>query len=492
MRLQRALLPAQERAEQLTQWLHKPHGRLGLITSIDGSQLITLVLDTETNTANCWETPLEGNRYQSLTPVTPQCHWFERNLWDLFGLVPDGHPRLKHNLLHESYSPDLFPLSKTVQHDYPPAEKTYRFLEVTGDGVYEIPVGPIHAGIIEPAHFRFSCLGEIIFNLEIRLGYVHRGVEKRLCEVPWKNQRFVAEAAASDTSSANALAHAVAIESILDLAATPRANFLRSISLEIERVAMHISDLGGLAGDIGFLGVSSSMARLRGNALRLAELLTGSRLQRGFICPGGVTYDSSEHLSQLRESTLLLQKDLKPVLEFFLSNQVARDRMERIGVVSPRLAKDFGLVGVTGRGSEQSYDARGHFSHGVYPEVRPIFIVKNDGDVLARANVRIAELQNSLNLIVELVDLTPEGALMTPMPDKLSGDQIGVGIVESHRGELIHLVFTDQHGAVVRYAIKDPSTNNWTGLAIAARSNLVSDFPLCNKSFALSYSGHDL
>lgn len=498
MNVEHQYIDIDKRTNAHRDWLSEPKRRLGLVSSIDGSQLITLALNTQTNTAMLWESKIDGHSYHSMTPIIPQCHWFERTLWDMFGLFPEGHPRLKHNILHEPYAEDLLPLSKVAGRSMPENHRVFHAMNVKGDGIYEIPVGPIHAGIIEPGHFRFSCVGEVIFNLEIRLGYVHRGIEKRMLDVPWRNQRFVAEAAASDSASANALANSVAIESLFDVKVSQNAEYLRSISLEIERVAMHIADLSGLAGDIGFLAVSSTMARLRGSALRLAELLTGNRLQRGFICPGGVTRLPENNLSKIQTAAKQLKNDLKPVLSYFLGNQVARDRMENVGKVTHRMASDFALVGVAARASGISYDARQHFTHGAYPDVETEIAVEESGDVLSRARVRERELEISLTLIEKLIDLiglsdkASCNQASLSLPDKLPANQTGLGIIEGHRGELIHLVFTDSNGHVIRYAIKDASVNNWTGLAIAARQNLVSDFPLCNKSFSLSYSGHDL
>lgn len=485
-------IPLNERTSKLKEWLAEPHRRLGHITSIDGNQLITLVLDTKNNSAHIWKTDLHGNSYGSITPSIPQGHWLERTLWDMFGLFPQGHPRLKHNLLHEPYPADFLPLTDSVAKETSPQHRNYHPMPVEGDGIFEIPVGPIHAGIIEPGHFRFSCLGEIIFNLEIRLGYVHRGVEKRLTEIPWKNQRFVAEAAATDTVAANALANSIVLESLLDVEITPKANFIRSISLEIERIAMHLADLGGLAGDIGFLAVSTSFARLRGNALRLGELMAGTRFQRAFICPGGVVSDPTSRLKEIQKLSRILKKEIDSVVDFFLNNQGTRDRMENIGKVSHKLAGDFGLVGIAGRASGIVYDARQHFAHGAYDEIKTQIAVETGGDVLSRAKVRVRELDYSLQMIDELIEKMPTGEILVSVPEKLRANKIGLAIVEAHRGELIHLAFTDGEGAINRYAIKDPSVNNWTGLAIAVRKNLVADFPLCNKSFSLSYSGHDL
>lgn len=492
MKLERLPLASAERANCVRTWLHENKGRIGLITSIDGKQLITLSLDPKTGTAKCWETPVEGERYHSLTNVIPQCHWFERSVWDLFALYPEGHPRLKHNLLHEPYHPELAPLSKSHSTRQTAEHRSFTPLEVKGEGIYEIPVGPIHAGIIEPGHFRFSCLGEIVLNLEIHLGYVHRGVEKRLTELPWKQTRFLAEAAASDTAAANALAHAIAVESLFEKEVPTRASFLRTLSLEIERVAMHIADVGGIAGDIGFLAISSSLSRLRGNALRLGELLTGTRFQRAFICPGGVVTDPEHNLSKLRQAARQLRKDVAEVVHMLLNNQVAHDRMEDIGRVSPNLANEFGLVGIAARASDVHYDARRHFQHGVYPSRAPAIAVAHNGDIYCRAMVRIAEMENSLALIDDLIDDIPAGDVFIDLGKHLPANATAAAIVEAHRGELIHLIMTDGQNKISRYAIKDPSVNNWTGLAIAIRNNLVADFPLLNKSFSLSYSGHDL
>jgi Ni,Fe-hydrogenase III large subunit len=467
--------------------------RLGFITSIDGQQLITALIWPQTGQVECFETPIETDAYTSLSRRIPQAHWFERTIWDMFGLQPKGHPRLKHTHLHEPYKQMSPPLSKTVR---PAGERSYQFLQVKGDGVYEIPVGPIHAGIIEPGHFRLSCYGEVIANLEIRLGYVHRGVEKRLTEVAWTKTRFVAEAAASDMAVANALANATAIESLFEIDIPRRALVLRTIAAEIERVAMHISDLTGFATDVGFLGIASAFSRLRGTALGAGELLSGNRFMRGFICPGGTTRNiEKERLSQIAQSVRQLKFKLKPVIAMYLNNQVAIDRMDGTGRISPRLALDFGLVGVAARACGITYDCRLFSHYATFPQSEFPVSIESSGDVLARALVRISELYSSLELVLQcLQELESSSAdvVRVPLPEKLPADQTAISIVESHRGELIHFIVTDEAGKITRYHIKDPSINNWTALAIAVRNHVVADFPLCNKSFSLSYSGHDM
>ncbi|HEY9790529.1 MAG TPA: NADH-quinone oxidoreductase subunit C [Candidatus Obscuribacterales bacterium] len=435
---------------------------------------------------------MSGQSYPSLTRLIPQAHWFERTVWDMFGLFPEGHPRLKHTHLHETYGCMPYPLAEGSA---PPSDRAYKFLEVEGDGVYEIPVGPIHAGIIEPGHFRFSCYGEVIVNLEIRLGYVHRGVEKRLTEIPWAKTRFVAEATASDMAAANALANATALESFFDVEIPRRALLLRTAAAEVERVAMHICDLGGLSTDVGFLGIASSMSRLRGIALAMSDLLSGNRFLRGFICPGGVTRSvEKESIDEIRKAIIRLKEELNPVVELYLDNQVAVDRMDGIGRISRKLACDFGLVGVAARGCGLPNDCRKYSSYATFPNRDLPIAVEDSGDILARAKVRIAEIATSLDLLdlclQEVADTTAVSRVQ--LPSQLPAGRSSLAIVESHRGELIHLVTTDDAGLINRYCIKDPSVNNWTGVAIAVRSHVVADFPLCNKSFSLSYSGHDL
>ncbi len=474
-------------------WTSENKGRLGLLTSIDGDQVICLMLNPAAGTGELWESSISESSYSSLTATFPQAHWFERSMSDMFGIRPRNHPRLKPLILHDGFPKDLFPLRNTSS-SFQPADRPsqYPFLEVKGEGVFELPVGPIHAGVIEPGHFRFSCRGETIVNLELQLGWVHRGVEKRLTEIPWRKARFVAEAAASDTAAANALAHAIAIESLFDVEVPEAAQVLRTLALEIERAAMHIIDIGGAANDVGFVGVMATMGRLRGKALGLAQLLSGSRLLRAYIIPGGVQFDNRHLLTSMHQAVKGLIEELKPIIQIYEENQTAVERMENIGKISKSLAQEFGFVGVAGRASGIEYDTRRHFNQGVFPQQALEIAIETGGDILSRTRVRIKELWQSLEIIKQLTKSIPEGSTAIDLPDQLPPDSTGVGIVEAFRGELIHLVMTDGTGKVRRYAIKDPSFTNWTGISIAIRGNLIADFPLCNKSFGLSYSGNDL
>jgi Ni,Fe-hydrogenase III large subunit/Ni,Fe-hydrogenase III component G len=461
--------------------------------------LEVLLLDTRTGGGEVISAPLppRATEFPSLTPRLPAAHWAERAIGDMFGLAAHGHLRWKSLLLHEAWPNDFAPLRDVDQTpergSAPSLSRAYSFLEVEGEGVHEIPVGPIHAGIIEPGHFRFSCLGEVIANLEIRLGYQHRGVERRLTEVPWTQTRFVAEAASSDTAVGNALAHTVAMEEIQAVVVPARAQALRTMALEIERLANHLGDMGGLSADIGYSAGAALFARLRGQALGLGELLTGTRLQRAYVLPGGVARDLSPGQRRLFADNLSQLRDLSfRWLPLLLENPAAVERMEGTGRLSPGLARAFGLVGPAGRASGSDYDARGHFAHGLYPEAFSTPARETTGDVLARARVRSAEIRSSFDLLARLSGDLPDGEVRLAVPETLPSRSSGIGVVEAWRGELIHWVTTNGHGRIARYAIKDPSFNNWTGLAIAVRKNLVADFPLCNKSFNLSYSGNDL
>jgi len=495
--IQRIAVEPAELAETLHGLLRRPGYRLGHLTArVDESNrtvVEALLLDTEgARTSIVSATLAKGeSEYPSITRVVPAAHWAERRLGDFFGIRAAGHPRWKSLILHDPAWPlDLAPLAKGPARPREP----YRFMTAEGEGIHEIPVGPIHAGIIEPGHFRFTCAGEVIAYLVIRLGYQHRGIEKRLAELPWRTGRYLAESAASDTAVGNALAHAIAIEQLVGINPPPRAEHLRTIALEIERTANHVGDLGALCGDIGYSAGAFLFAPLRGSILGLAEMVTGSRLQRYFVRPGGVSRDISADAADLvRAGLSKVRTRLEELLPLVFENPAVLERMEGAGHLSYAYCRDFGLVGPAARASGGRYDARTVFRHGVYPQVAPAVASREAGDVLARAQVRAAEARASLDLLASLVGCLPDGPVVEPCDDRrLPGGSVGVGIVEAWRGELIHWITTRGDGTISRYAVKDPSSNNWTGLAHAIRGNLVADFPLCNKSFNLSYSGNDL
>lgn len=478
-------------------WLNHPGRRYGHLTArrchTGHPVLEVLLLDTATGGGVIFSAPLAAGdeTFPSLTPGLPAAHWAERAVGDMFGLRADGHPCWKSVLLHDDAWPErITPLSGSVD----PSRDPYFFTKVAGEGVHEIPVGPIHAGIIEPGHFRFSCIGEVISNLEIRLGYQHRGVEERLARLPWPRTAYLAESASSDTPIGNALAHAIAVEQLLCITSPPRAQALRTIALEVERIACHAGDLGALAGDIGYSPAASQFPLLRTMCLALGMLLAGTRLQRYYIQPGGVACDlDAERQAAFASLLTKIQRRMDELLPLLFSNPPVIERFTGIGCLSPKLAEELGLVGPAARASGIAYDTRQVFAHGTYPTNAPTLARFETGDVLARAQVRAAELRSSCEVLARLIDDLPAGPMQVEgIPSQLAPNAAGIGIVEAWRGELIHWVTTDSAGAIQRYAIKDPSFNNWTGLALAMPSNLVADFPVCNKSFNLSYSGNDL
>lgn len=484
-------------ADASRRWLQQPGRRFGHLTArvCTGKRLAVevLLLDKRAGGGVILTATLpEGDfEYPALTREIPAAHWAERAAGDFFGLRALGHPHWKSLILHDNVWPDEpAPLAPI----WPAKREAYAFLEVSGEGIHEIPVGPIHAGIIEPGHFRFSCVGEVIHNLDIRLGYQHRGVEKRLAEIPWQQAAYLAESVSTDTAVGNALAHAVAMEQLLEIMPPLRGQALRTIALEIERLSNHIGDIGALSGDIGYSAGAALFPPVRGAVMALAQLLTGNRRQRYYVKPGGVARDLNdgrrrEMFRSLSDINLRLQELLPLVLE----NQAVIERMEGVGRLAPGLARDFGLVGPAARASGSRYDARNVYAHGLYPESAPAPVRRETGDALARTQIRADEIQSSLSILAGLLATLPGGpAGVDCRNEALAADRAGIGIVEAWRGELIHWVTTDAAGAISRYAIKDPSFNNWTGLAIAVRGNLVADFPLCNKSFNLSYSGNDL
>ncbi len=475
--------------------------RLGLLTAADGAdghQLLTLIIQTQSGGVSLLNSPLphDAVSYASLTPDLPQAHWFEREIADLWGIRPVGHPRLKSLVMHDSYPTDLFPLAEHVT--AATARKRsrrapYRFTVVQGNGVFEVPVGPVHAGIIEPGHFRFSCLGEVIENLEIRLGFVHRGLEERLTRCDWRMMNYLVEAASSDTAAANATAHAFAMENLCSVPAAPDVRKMRYACIEIERAACHIGDLVGICTDLGFGAGGTAFSALRGDVLGVAELLTGTRFMTSVIVPFAHKYMPAKPL--LIEATRRLRtcsSQLRSILPLLLNNGAAIERMEGMGDIKTSLARDFGLVGPAGRASGIAYDVRKVIAQPEYEQVEwqpPTYF---EGDVFARTRVRAEEAIVAMELAADMVSRITSSHEPDSSPATLPANSVGVGIVEAWRGELIHLVMTDSHGRVSRYKIKDPSFNNWTALSIAVRGRLLSDFPLCNKSFGLSYSGTDL
>jgi len=368
------------------------------------------------------------------------------------------------------------------------------YYRVEGDEVHEVAVGPVHAGIIEPGHFRFQCHGETVLHLEIALGYQHRGVERMLTgsDADGTRARQLVETVAGDTTIGHATAHALVREALAGVAAPARAAALRSVALELERLANHVGDIGGLATDVGFLPTSAFCGRIRGDYLNVTAELCGNRFGRGMVLPGGVGFDAEPAVRErILKRMAAIDRDTRGAIRLFFGTPSVLARLEGAGVVSPETARELGLVGVAARACGLAMDARAQHPPRSGAIGTDQIAVAPDGDVHARGRVRQREIESSLARVKETLAGLPAGAIRAPLPAAAPGS-LAVALVEGWRGEIVHVAVTDAAGDIARYKIVDPSFHNWSGLAMALRGEQISDFPLINKSFNLSYCGFDL
>ena len=428
--------------------------------------------------------------YQSLTVETEKFHMFEREIAEQYGVKPEGHPWLRMVRYHENYRGKEDVFGNDYAEDIP---GNYDYFSVEGDAIHEVAVGPVHAGIIEPGHFRFQCMGETVLHLEIQLGYQHRGVEKLLLDVPSVRRPIIVEGIAGDTAIGHSLCLSQAVESLASLAVDEGAKTIRAIALELERIANHVGDLGALSGDVAFNPPASFFGRLRGEFLNLLLTLCGNRFGKSLVRPGGVTQVMGvEQKQMICDKIKETRPELEHVCDLLFSAPTVRARFESTGTVPLEIAEKLGLVGYAGRASGLAYDARVTFPTECYAELPANSNEKAVGDVFCRANVRREEIMHSLDIIERLVNKAGETTTTPPMEYTLAPSSFVVTINEGWRGEISHCVLTDEQGNIDRYKVKDPSFHNWTGLAMSLRNQGISDFPLCNKSFNLSYCGFDL
>ncbi len=424
-------------------------------------------------------------RYDSLTREVPAFHWFERELYEETGIVPEGHPWLK---------PIRFSTGSAGEE---PAVTEY--FKLGGQAAHEVAVGPVHAGVIEPGHFRFQCLGEDVHTLEISLGYQHRGAEKMLKGGPGIKTPFIIETISGDSSTAYAGAYAGIIEALSNHTEISRHDrLIRELAWELERIANHTGDLGALAGDVAFLQTQSFCGRIRGDFLNMTAAICGNRFGRGLVAPGGVKLDVDQQLAEKILASLEENgRNLLDATAQMFDAQSVLDRFENTGTVSRDTAKAIGLVGMAARASGIKVDIRATHPYGNYSKrnIIPTTDESFTGDVLARAEVRRRELEVSLELAkLNLKELAENNAPEKTQKALLecAPSSIAVSLVEGWRGEICHTAITDENGHFRRYKVVDPSFHNWFGLAMALRDGQISDFPICNKSFNLSYCGHDL
>lgn len=416
--------------------------------------------------------------YDSMTPEAPCLHLFERELYEQTGIKPEGHPWLK---------PVRF------ENSQPGQIHTYPFLPIKGEETHEVAVGPVHAGIIEPGHFRFLCHGEDVFHLEIQLGYQHRAVEQLFRGKNPFSLSHLAESIAGDTTIGHTWAYALAVETLSNTEISQRAECIRAISLEMERIAMLLADLGGISADIGFLPGDAVYGRIRTAVINTMLKICGSRFGRGLIRPGGVLFDIDSPFKKEMKATLdSVEKDAHKMNTLLLNSPGVMSRLERTGVISKETAEKLGLVGLTAKMTGSVIDSRLSHPIGIYKDESVTPQTTDTGDVCARTIVRTKEITQSLRFINKLLNIgLPQGELLTK-PVSTKPDYAAVTLIEGWRGEISHMVITDNKGCISYYKIVDPSFHNWFALAQAVRGNSISDFPICNKSFSLSYCGHDL
>ncbi|MCX7745475.1 MAG: NADH-quinone oxidoreductase subunit C [Clostridia bacterium] len=437
----------------------------------------------------------ENPAFKSISTEIHAASLYEREIKDMFGLIPQGHPDIRPFVFHGNWPEGCYPLRKDFDgKEKPPfAKNDEPFIKVQGEGVYEIPVGPVHAGIIEPGHFRFSVAGEPIINLEAKLFYVHKGIEK-LCEgMSIEKGFYLSERISGDESFTNALAYCLAIEKIAKVKVSDRVSFMRVIFAELERLVSHLGDLAGICVDVAYGFGAFQFRMLRGWTYQIIEEVTGSRFLRSVSKPGGIRRDFiSGKEKNILDFMLKIENELQDTVKILKSNSLFIDRVEHTGILKNTVAKDLNAVGPPARAAGLKHDVRKDFPYLTYDQLEFKIPEHNNGDVNCRMHVKIEECLESIDLIRKALDRIPaKGELFTPI-NTLEPYRFALGYTEAPRGENIHWIMTGENNTLFRYKIRTPSFCNWPVLCHAVNGNIVPDFPLINKSFNLSYAGNDL
>jgi len=458
-------------------------------TDDSGGRHVHYLVDVNGREYRMLTSPVTGP-IPSATPITPAAAWYERELHDQYGIECDGHPDPRPLLLHENWPENVYPMIDDVSHvPWIDDDGRYPFLKVQGEGVSEVPVGPIHAGIIEPGHFRFSVVGDTVLHLELRHFYTHKGTEKLFENTPLMDAVMIAESVSGDNSFSHAVACCQAIENAFAISVPPRPQAIRLIGLELERMLAHIGDVGALCGDVGFSVPAAYTARIKETLLQASTRFFGTRFWRGMTVPGGVTRDLSfAEAGDFGRIVTAAARDFAQMARLILHTSSVQNRFESTGILTAEIARQLAVVGPAARASGIRLDLRRDHPSGRYRNINVDIPHYKYGDVLARARIRIEETAISAHLINETLKELPAGSVLIPVP--LGGNAEALSAVESPRGELLYWLRI-RDGKITRCHIKSPSFQNWPALPLVMPGNIIADFPLINKSFNLSYSGCD-
>ncbi|WP_378953494.1 NADH-quinone oxidoreductase subunit C [Pelosinus sp. sgz500959] len=435
--------------------------------------------------------PQDGLEFPSLTPLFQVAAWYEREIHDLFGLVPIGHPDLRRLVLHENWPIGLYPLRKDFSvNKVPEANVPYPMISVQGEGIFEVPVGPIHAGIIEPGHFRFSQSGEQMIHLDAKLFFTHRGIEKGVEGLSLELGLYQAERICGACSVSHTLSYVQAIETIAHVEVPQRAQYIRCLVAEMERLYNHIGDIGNLCAGLGFSVGISQGARLKELVMRLNETITGNRFLRGMVILGGVNFDISIDISrEIQKQLDLLGNEFVELMGLLHNNSVFLDRVKGTGILTRQAALDLGVVGVAARSSGVDIDLRRDHPYSIYQKLNFSVPVHASGDVAARLWVRADEVEYSMEMIRQIIENMPKerGVLAVDIP-KIKPYSSGLGWSESARGSNVHWLMVGENHTIYRYFVRSASYHNWPAVTAAVPGNIIPDFPLINKSFELCYA----